>query len=276
MERAHARLAPARSAGGSRRIDLVHRAMANVLGRLDPKTGEIKEYHPTVPQSGPHGLVEDKDGNIWFTANSRATSASWIRRPASSPNTSCPTGRARSAHAASSIRRACSGSRVQSANMVGRLDPKTGEIKLVTFAHAAIESLRHGGRFQGRSVLLSSSARPRSASIDPDTMAIKEYDAAESRLASAPHRHHQRRHHLVRRLFARLSGPPRSEDRRREGMAVAQRPAIAALRHHVILNGAIWYSESAREAEHAGALRSQDREVPDLVDSRAAAAWCAT
>jgi virginiamycin B lyase len=42
---------------------------ANALGRLDPKTGQIKEYHPKTPHSGPHGLMEDKSGNIWFTAN---------------------------------------------------------------------------------------------------------------------------------------------------------------------------------------------------------------
>src|SRR5438093_9179346 len=41
---------------------------ANVLGRLDPKTGQIKEYRLT-PNAGPHGLTADKDGNIWYTAN---------------------------------------------------------------------------------------------------------------------------------------------------------------------------------------------------------------
>src|SRR5947209_2268821 len=43
---------------------------ANVLGRLDPKTGEFKEYPLPTPKSGPHGLVADKDGNIWYTGNS--------------------------------------------------------------------------------------------------------------------------------------------------------------------------------------------------------------
>src|SRR6185295_9725488 len=44
---------------------------ANVLGRVDTKTGEIKEFRPPTKGSGPHGLVEDKDGNVWFTANSK-------------------------------------------------------------------------------------------------------------------------------------------------------------------------------------------------------------
>jgi virginiamycin B lyase len=44
---------------------------ANLLGRLDPRTGEIREFPLKIPQSGPHGLVEDAQGRIWFTANSK-------------------------------------------------------------------------------------------------------------------------------------------------------------------------------------------------------------
>src|SRR5437773_3355410 len=43
--------------------------MANKLGRVDPKTGQVREYALKLPHSGPHGLAEDKDGNIWFTGN---------------------------------------------------------------------------------------------------------------------------------------------------------------------------------------------------------------
>ncbi|MBI3330287.1 MAG: hypothetical protein HYZ81_26710 [Nitrospinae bacterium] len=45
---------------------------ANVLGRLDPRTGTIKEYRLKTPNSGPHGLAADKDGNIWYTGNFKA------------------------------------------------------------------------------------------------------------------------------------------------------------------------------------------------------------
>ena len=41
---------------------------ANKLGRLDPNTGQFREYLLKTPDSGPHGLVADKAGNIWFTA----------------------------------------------------------------------------------------------------------------------------------------------------------------------------------------------------------------
>ena len=35
----------------------------NKLGRLDPKTGQFKEYALKTEKSGPHGLVANKDGN---------------------------------------------------------------------------------------------------------------------------------------------------------------------------------------------------------------------
>jgi len=36
--------------------------LSGKLGRLDPKTGAIKEFPLKTPQTGPHGLVEDKAG----------------------------------------------------------------------------------------------------------------------------------------------------------------------------------------------------------------------
>ena len=43
--------------------------MDNTLGRIEPSSGRITEFHPDTPNSGPHGLVADSEGNIWFTAN---------------------------------------------------------------------------------------------------------------------------------------------------------------------------------------------------------------
>src|SRR3989440_9735241 len=44
---------------------------ANKRGRLDPRTGQMKEFPLPTPGSGPHGLVADREGNIWFTAISK-------------------------------------------------------------------------------------------------------------------------------------------------------------------------------------------------------------
>src|SRR5512140_2459034 len=46
--------------------------MANALGRVDPRTGKVREYPLKTPHSGPHGLAADKDGNIWYTGNTGA------------------------------------------------------------------------------------------------------------------------------------------------------------------------------------------------------------
>ena len=46
--------------------------MANVLGRVDPATGTIREYPLKTAHSGPHGLMEDGGGNIWYTGNTGA------------------------------------------------------------------------------------------------------------------------------------------------------------------------------------------------------------
>ena len=48
---------------------------SNTLGRLDPMTGKVQEFHLKTPNSGPHGLVADRAGNIWFTANSKGYNA---------------------------------------------------------------------------------------------------------------------------------------------------------------------------------------------------------
>jgi virginiamycin B lyase len=45
--------------------------IANKIGRLNPITGEVKEYSLTEDKNaGPHGIAPDKDGNIWYAANS--------------------------------------------------------------------------------------------------------------------------------------------------------------------------------------------------------------
>lgn len=39
---------------------------ASKLGRLDPRTGQIREFD-LPPNTQPHGLAEDTQGNIWYT-----------------------------------------------------------------------------------------------------------------------------------------------------------------------------------------------------------------
>src|SRR5579862_5021435 len=71
--------------------------LANKLGRLDPQSGQMREY-PVNAQSGPHGLVEDKDGVIWFTGNFRGFIGRLDPRTAEVKEYRLPDARARDPH----------------------------------------------------------------------------------------------------------------------------------------------------------------------------------
>jgi virginiamycin B lyase len=74
---------------------------------------------------GPHGLKEDKDGNIWYTGNT----GSLIGKldPKTGAVTEYKTPEPGDPHTLIFDQ-----SGMQNANRIGRLDPKTGETKLLT------------------------------------------------------------------------------------------------------------------------------------------------
>src|SRR5438876_2679564 len=39
------------------------------IGRLDPETGDVKEFPTPTPNSGPHGIIVAPDGMVWYTGN---------------------------------------------------------------------------------------------------------------------------------------------------------------------------------------------------------------
>jgi virginiamycin B lyase len=157
---------------------------ASVIGRLDPRTGEMKEFKTKTPGSGPHGLTADKDGNIWFTANFKG----YIGKldPKTGEVTEYSTlaidPAARDPHTPIFDQKGILWFTLQGANMVGRLNPKTGDMKIVTSPTP---------RSNPYGMVVSSTGVPffvefganKVASIDPETMAITEYvlPAAEAR-----------------------------------------------------------------------------------------------
>src|SRR5258707_9746871 len=98
--------------------------LSNKLGRLDPKTGAIREYSLKSPHTGPHGLAEDKDGNIWFTGNH----AGLIGKldPKTGLTTEYRLDRVKDPHTLIFDRDGILWFTAQQANILGRLDPKTG------------------------------------------------------------------------------------------------------------------------------------------------------
>jgi len=147
--------------------------MASLLGQVNPKTGEVKEYRTEIPKSGPHGLVMDKQGNIWFTANFKAYIGKF--EPATGKFTKYPLDpKARDPHTPIFDQKGMLWFSVQGANMVGRLNPETGESKVVTSPTPKSNPYGMIVTKAGIPYFVEFGAN-KIASIDPETMEIHEY-----------------------------------------------------------------------------------------------------
>ena len=157
--------------------------LANVLGRLDPKTGEIKEFHLKTAHSGPHGLVEDGDGNIWYTGNT----GSLIGKldPKSGAVTEYPTPESGDPHTLIFDNTGILWFTMQNLNRIGRLDPKSGEIKLLTPPTAGARPYGMALNSRG-AVFFVEFGTNQVGSLDPKTMDFREYKLPDP--ASRPRR----------------------------------------------------------------------------------------
>jgi len=104
---------------------------ASLIGRLDPKTGETKEY-PLDPAARPHSIIDDADGNIWYTGNGNATLGRLDPKTGEITVYPMPDPAARDPHTPIFTRSGELWFTLQNSNRVGRLVPETGEIKLTT------------------------------------------------------------------------------------------------------------------------------------------------
>ena len=126
---------------------------ASRLGRLDPKTGAMKEYPLKTADSGPHGLVEDSAGNIWFTGISQNYIGKLDPKTGGVTEYRVPEGN-RGPHTPIFYKNGTLWFTLQS-GAVGRLSPRTGEEEGLRDAHAQRQhvSVRHRGELQGHSVV---------------------------------------------------------------------------------------------------------------------------
>jgi virginiamycin B lyase len=149
--------------------------MVNKIGRLNPSTGEFKEYPlATDKNSGPHGLVADHDGNIWFTANFAGYIGKLDPRTGKvaefkmmNPNADDPHSLVFDSHGILWFT-------VQGGNMVGKLDPSTGRVILKEVPTES--ALPYGIQVTRQDVpVFCELGSNKMASIDPRTMDVKEY-----------------------------------------------------------------------------------------------------
>jgi virginiamycin B lyase len=148
---------------------------ANKIGRLDPKTGEMKEY-PLPVKSGPHGLINDKDGNIWYAGNFGGHIGKLDPKTGEVQTFKLPDPKARDPHTPLFDKNGILWFSVQNGGFMGRLDPKTGEIKLSTPVGAPGQQ-PYALRFlsDGVTPWYSYFGSNKIAKVDPVTMEVKEY-----------------------------------------------------------------------------------------------------
>lgn len=164
--------------------------LANKLGRLDPKTGAIREYALQTPHTAPHGLTEDHDGNIWFTGNFAGLIGKLDPKTGLVTEYDLPDPKARDPHTLVFDHDGILWFTVQQANFVGRLDPKTGDIKLVSPPTANARPYGIAVSPQNVVTFVEFGAN-KIGTIDGKSMAIKEYalpdpGARPRRLAFGP------------------------------------------------------------------------------------------
>jgi virginiamycin B lyase len=159
--------------------------MANVLGRLDPKTGQFREFALKTPHSGPHGLVEDASGNIWYTGNTGALIGKLDPKTGGVTEFPMPDPKVSDPHTLIFDPSGILWFTAQNANRIGRLDPKTGEIKLLTPPTA--NSRPYGMAVNSKGVVFYVAfGVNKVGAIDPQTLAIREYTLPDA--ASRPRR----------------------------------------------------------------------------------------
>jgi virginiamycin B lyase len=147
---------------------------ANLLGRLDPKTGQIKEFPLSTAKSGPHGLTADSAGNVWFTANSKGYVGKLNPKSGEVVEYQMPDPAARDPHTPIFDQKGNLWFTLQNSNMIGRLNPQTGAIKLVT--SPTPHSNPYGMVVNSKGVpFLVEFGSNKVASLDPVSMAIREY-----------------------------------------------------------------------------------------------------
>jgi virginiamycin B lyase len=145
----------------------------SLVGRLNPKTGEMKEYRLET-DAKPHSIVDDPAGNIWYTGNGNGTIGKLVPATGQITVYKMPDPAARDPHTAIFGKDGNLYFTLQQSNMLGRLVPSTGDIKLVTLT--TTRALPYGLKQDSQGTIwVSYNGAGKLASMDPVTMAVKEY-----------------------------------------------------------------------------------------------------
>lgn len=149
----------------------------NIIGRIDPKTGEIKEYQ-LPPKSLPHTITLDANDTPWFTGNANGTIGKIDPATGKATVYVMPDPKARDPHTMEFDKNGILWFSLQQANMFGRLDPKTEDIKLVTAKTAGAKP--YGVKIdKDGNPWFSCNGAPCIVKVDAKTMEMKEFKLPE-------------------------------------------------------------------------------------------------
>ena len=147
---------------------------ANVIGRFDPKSGEIKEFPLKTPQSGPDGLAEDRNGNIWYAGRLKALLGRLDAKTGRVTEYPLTDPAARDPHSLAVDQKGNLWFTIEEGNMIGRFIPATGDIRL---KRAPTPNSRpYGIAITSKGVpVYAAFGTNKVASTDPATLAIREW-----------------------------------------------------------------------------------------------------
>ena len=232
----------------------------NIIGRLDPRTGQAKEYKlPTM--SMPHTVQLDNQGNPWFSGNKNGTVGKFDPATGEATVFKMPDPKS-DPHTSAFNKDGILFFSFQASNLIGRLNPKTGELKVVSAPNPKSQPYDVKVAADG-TVWVSCNARGCLLKVDPVTMEVTEIPFP---IGGSTRRFDISPDGMI--WFAiRTAGhrPLQPEDRRVQGMAVAVGRQLASLRR-AVAGRRLLVQQVGHAARSAGALRSRERDVPELAD----------
>ncbi len=152
---------------------------ADLVGRIDPATGAIKEF-PLPDGAKAHTVLADPQGNIWYAGNGNATVGKLDPATGAVTVFKMPDPAARDPH---SMVMDASGTlffTLQQSNMIGRLVPATGEIRLA--AVATPRARPYGIKLDSKGVpWVAANGSNRVIRVDPETLELREYELPQAK-----------------------------------------------------------------------------------------------
>jgi virginiamycin B lyase len=150
----------------------------NVVGRLNPRTGEMKEIQ--LPAGAkPHSITPDAEGNIWYTGNANGTMGRIDAKTFEIKVYPMPDPMAIDPHTAEFAPDGTMIFSLQNSQMIGRLVPSTGVVTLIKLGNMP-ERNPYGVKFDRAGIAWVACAESNCIiRVDPKTMEYREFKLPE-------------------------------------------------------------------------------------------------